>query len=694
MNIDSARPMMKKALAAFAVLAFCLSLSAETEKELLKKLPPQHRTWLTEEVVYIITPSEKEVFLQLESDRERDTFISAFWKQRNPNPNLPENEYKVEHYKRIAYANNWFGKDSPGPGWRTDMGRIYITLGPPHQIQRFENVNEIYPTIIWFYQGMAALGLPDSFNVVFFKRDGGGEYELYSPLKYGPTALMRNYEGDPKAYTEAYNELLDIEPQVAQISLSLISNEPIGNTPSMASDLLIREKIPMTPQRKINSVYAKNFLKFRGKVEIEYADNFIESSSQLHVARDRSGYYFIHYLIEPRRLSMEEYKGKYYTTIEISGSISDRSGKMISQISRKIPIELTENQMQTVKDKLFSFQDMMPVIPGSWHITVFLKNLTTKEFTSLEKDFVIPAEEKLGMSPLLLANRNVNAASVAAYKPFRFDNNHLLTSPRNDFLASDDLVVFFQLHGLAPGLEKDGRLEFALFRSEEKVLDRTIALRDRATSLPNVIETLPLKGQAAAYYTVSVTLLDGGGKRILSERAEFFITPQPSLPRPWVVSVPTAADDFSLFLNELGRQYVQKGDPERALPLLEAAFRKNPGQTRLGIDYCQLLLQKKEYAKAKAIALPMVKGQSRFEFLLPLGQACQGLGEYAEAISQYAEHITHFGANVNVFNQIGECFIQLGDKAEALKAWEKSLAISPKQPAIRKKVDELKKSKP
>ncbi len=682
---------MKKMLLALGILALCSSLYSVSEKELIKKLPANHQRWLTEEVVYIITPSEKEVFLQLGSDRERDSFINAFWKQRNPNPNLPENEYKKEHYRRIAYANNWFGKDSPAPGWRTDMGRIYITLGEPNQIERFENVNEIYPTIIWFYQGMATLGLPDSFSVVFFKRDGLGEYELYSPIKFGPQALMRNYEGDPSAYTDAYNKLIDIEPHVAAVSLSLISSEPISGTPSLASDLLIREKIPMTPQRKINSVYAKNFLKYQGQIEVDYADNFIESSSLLDVVRDRSGYYFVHYLIEPRRFSLEEYKGKYYTTIEISGNISDHADRMIAQISRKIPIELSESQMARVKDKLFSFQDMLPVIPGKYHLTIFWKNLTTKEFTSMEKDFEIPAAEKLGISQLLLANRRSDAAGPAAYKPFRFAGSHLLPSPRNDFLAADDLTVFLQLSGLTPELEKNGSLQFSLVRREEKVLSVTRALRD-LPALPDVIETFPLKGYASAYYTIQVALLDGAGKEITAESGDFYITPQASLPRPWVVSVPTAVDDFSQFLNELGRQYVQSRDPEKALPLLEKAFQKNPENTRFGIDYCQLLLQRKEYAKVKAIALPMVKEKSRFEFAMPLGMACQGLGEYAEAVSNYADTITHFGANVNVFNQIGECFSQLGDPAQALKAWEKSLGLNPKQPLIKEKVDSLKKS--
>jgi len=682
---------MKKLFVAFSILAFCFSLSAESEKELIKKLPPQHRVWLTEEVVYIITPAEKEVFLQLGSDRERDTFISAFWKQRDPNPNLPENEYKKEHYRRLAYVKNWFGKDSPGPGWRTDQGRIYITLGEPQSIERYENVSEIYPVIIWFYQGMANLGLPDSFSVVFFKKDGAGEYELYSPIKFGPQALMRNYEGDPSAYTDAYNQLLDIEPHVAEVSLSLISNEPISSTPSLASDLLIREKIPLAPQRKVNNIYAKNFLKYKGQIEVDYADNYMESSSQLNVVRDRSGNFFIHYLIEPKRLSMEEYQGKYYTTIEISGNISDRSGKMISQIFRKVPIELTESQMEKIKNKLFSFQDMMPVIPGSYHITVFMKNLTTKEFTSMEKDFAIPAEGKLGMSQLLLANRKDDATGIAAVKPFLFGSSHLLSSPRNDFVLADDLVVFFQLYGLTPALEKEGSLEYSLFRREEKIFSKTRALRDLA-SPANVIESFPLKGYSPAYYTIKVALLDGGKKEISSESGDFYISPQPVLPRPWVVSIPTVAGDDSPFLNELGRQYVQTGNLERALPFLEAAYREDTNNTRFGVDYCQLLLQKKEFAKAKAIALPMLKEKSRFEFALPLGLACQGLGEFEEAITYYAEHITHFGANINVFNQIGECFFQLGNREEALKAWQKSLELNPKQPRFKEKVDGLKKS--
>ena len=178
----------------------------------------------------------------------------------------------------------------------------------------------------------------------------------------------------------------------------------------------------------------------------------------------------------------------------------------------------------------------------------------------------------------------------------------------------------------------------------------------------------------------------------MSQSADFFITPQPALPRPWVLSVPTAAGDEAQFLNELGRQYIQVRQLDKARTLLEQAFHRDPNNTRFGIDFCNVLLQEREYARVKSIARPMVKEHSRFEFSLVLGQACQGLGEFEEAIAQYAEHISHFGTNVQVFNHIGECFIQLGNSAEALKAFEKSLGLNPKQPLIQAKVDSLKKN--
>src|SRR5512136_2959771 len=110
-----------------AVLALG-ALPAAAQKVSVKDLPPRYRTWLEEEVVYIISPKEKDVFLQLGNDREREMFITAFWKARDEDPSTPENKFKDEHYRRLEYANKNFGRGRKAGGWRSDMGRIYITL--------------------------------------------------------------------------------------------------------------------------------------------------------------------------------------------------------------------------------------------------------------------------------------------------------------------------------------------------------------------------------------------------------------------------------------------------------------------------------------------------------------------------------------------------------------------------------------
>ena len=131
----SGMPMKRSAaiaLLGFTVLAvFALGAVPSGQKEEKPKLPDRYRAWLEEEVVYIVAPMERDVFLKLQSDRERDLFIEAFWKQRDPNTGTPENEFKTEHARRIAHANRYLGRDAPKPGWKTDRGRMYIILGEP-----------------------------------------------------------------------------------------------------------------------------------------------------------------------------------------------------------------------------------------------------------------------------------------------------------------------------------------------------------------------------------------------------------------------------------------------------------------------------------------------------------------------------------------------------------------------------------
>src|SRR5579875_294794 len=159
----------------------------QQEKALAKELGGYYKKWLNEDVVYIITPEEREAFLQLKTDEERDQFIEAFWARRNPDPGSPYNSYKEEHYRRIAYANAHFAAGVPG--WRTDRGRIYITFGPPDEIDSHPSGGEYerpieegggetstYPFEDWRYRYIDGVGT----NVVieFVDTTMSGEYHI------------------------------------------------------------------------------------------------------------------------------------------------------------------------------------------------------------------------------------------------------------------------------------------------------------------------------------------------------------------------------------------------------------------------------------------------------------------------------------------------------------------------------------
>ena len=105
---------------------------AKKQKELEKELQGPWKKWLDTDVVYIITDEEKRAFKQLKTDDERQSFVESFWQRRDPTPDTEENEYRDEHYRRIAYANDHYA--SGIPGWKTDRGMIYIKYGAPDEI--------------------------------------------------------------------------------------------------------------------------------------------------------------------------------------------------------------------------------------------------------------------------------------------------------------------------------------------------------------------------------------------------------------------------------------------------------------------------------------------------------------------------------------------------------------------------------
>jgi GWxTD domain-containing protein len=688
---------IKKSLLAviFVVMSLpSLGFSAPPQRS-IKDLPQNYRKWLEEEVVYIITPKEKEVFLKLENDRERELFIEAFWKQRDPNPNTPENEFKKEHFRRIAYANQWFGRDSPGAGWRSAMGRIYIILGEANAVEKFENLSDVFPTIIWFYEGKFEYGLPNAFNVVFFKPEGDAEWKLYSPIRYGPQALLIQYAGDQSDYTTAYQQLMGIEPAIASVSLSLIPGESSQAipSPSIASEILIQSKIPSAPREKVKDAYAENFYKYKDTVGVEYTANYIDNDFSASVIRDASGMSFVHYLIEPRKLSLERSGDRFYTTLQVNILVSDPKGSPVFQDEKSVPIELNEAQVEKTKGRLFSFQDLFPLVAGTYRVNVLVKNMISKEFTSAETRVTVPAASGPGIDPLVLANRIIENSSYRGMsKPYLIRDIQLVPSPRNDFARTDTLHVFCQVTGMTEALRAGGSIRFTIGDGPATAYTATKTLASYPKA-PDIFEAIPLASLTPAIYTLRVALLDPDGREVEAREAQFFISLATALPRPFVMSLPLPPAGDPLFGNIVGNQLLNKKEFAEAGPLLERAYKADPASARYALDYCKWLFASGDPAAVLRIGEPFMKGPKRAEFAGLLGQASQARGDHETAIAYYQEYLARFGTNINVMNSIGECLLSLGRKAEALAIWEKSLELSPKQERILKLVESLKEKK-
>jgi len=145
-------------------------------------LPTKYQRWLDEDVHWIITPAERADFTRLSKNEERDGFVEQFWRHRDPTPGTAENEYKEEHYRRIAYANVHFAQAVPG--WETDRGRIYIVYGPPDLIKAESarsSGDSGKPTELWHYHSIPGHG--KDIELMFVDVCRCGDYRLETPLK-------------------------------------------------------------------------------------------------------------------------------------------------------------------------------------------------------------------------------------------------------------------------------------------------------------------------------------------------------------------------------------------------------------------------------------------------------------------------------------------------------------------------------
>ena len=397
MRLLSIRPRLLVSLLLLLVVSLPLHAVDPT-----KNLAPRYRHWINEEVNYIIESEERKQFLALTSDAERDNFIKLFWDARNPTPGSDVNEYKEEHYRRLAYANQYFGNINAQDGWRTDRGHIYIVLGEPKQKANYPEARNVRPLQIWFYEA-ANPALPSHFYIVFYKRSVGEDYALYSPYQDGPSRLVTGLEGknDQKNNLDILKRSLGNE--VARTAISLIPSEPVDlndYTPSMQSDVLL-STIKGLPDNPLT----REMLDARRSNERVTTSIFLGSNTaslQPAVFRDSSGRMTVHYLLsygQPEQGIVGPLPDKrmgYSLTLQTS--VLTRDGKPIYEQNEKLTGAVNESQMAAARSKRFGAESRVPLAPGEYQFVTTLTNDLNHLAVRQRAEIIVPDSERAGFA--------------------------------------------------------------------------------------------------------------------------------------------------------------------------------------------------------------------------------------------------------------------------------------------------------
>jgi len=431
-------------------LATILPASASSSE---KKLTPTYRHWLDVEVTYIISAVERKQFLSLSTDQERDSFITAFWRVRNPNPNSESNAYKDEHYRRLTYANEHFGTAKYEDGWRTDMGRIYIILGAPKQRAPYHEQANLRPMEIWFYEAETPV-LPPYFNILFYRPSAGEAYRIYSPTQDGPKALVTTGRSDNDNVTALRFIRKSAGDEVAKTTITLMPTEAANFdefSPSMDSDMMLAtiNDLPDNPLTKERM--EANRLREHVTTSVLTGDQTLTMSTA--VFRDEQDRQTVSYLLSSAspdaRIIGRHPDGSLYYDLALRTSVLTAAGKPVYDQEEELMGKLTEPQAEIAKKKKFAAEGRIPLAPGKYTVVATLTNNLNHIATRQHASINVPAinSQAIAISDLLAYTSPAGVLDQKSQLPFSIAKVRF--TPRGAqsvyLRAGDKLPLVFQL---------------------------------------------------------------------------------------------------------------------------------------------------------------------------------------------------------------------------------------------------------
>ncbi len=658
-----------------------------------QQMLPEHRQWL-EDVAPIMTKAEREVFLKLKSPQEQVKFIRLFWKQRDPLPDTEENEFEKEYMARVRFADANFGHGTPKRGSQTERGFFYLVLGPPLERTQYTTNSEILPLELWFYRGEERYGLPAYFYLIFYQPMGMGEFRLYSPGIEGPEKLViPSSSSQVINRNSAYQIVKHISSELAGATMSYLPSDRPAGIGSFSSDSIVASARSL-PEKKYSDLYARDYLRYKDLIQTEHMDLFLESNAVVRVF-SREGVSYVHWSIEPGRMSFAERNGQYYAAFELILRMEDAAGRPVLETQEEIPLQITAEQYQQNERRRFAFQDMLPVIPGQYKLFLLLKNKTGKNFTSFEAKVNVPqADSPPALGPLLLyrSREDVSPAASPKLRPFLLDGVQYFFNARNEFSPGSSLGIYAQLSPQAAGQAEasEARLEILSFDSGQVVFSRKKPLAQVLSPGRDSMDFGPLSLSEIkpGYYRLELTVEGGTGSAPMTARENLIILRQALQDLPWVYSRQHPVPPNAEHSRSLGSQYFLSGQYDQAKTLLEDSLaRKDNPATRL-------LLAKTLYALGRfreslTLSAPLFEATRDREAAKVAALAQVGLKDWTAALV-YLDALISQATEVSVLNLAGECRLNLNEPENALRLLEKSLQLDPDQPRLRELVDRAK----
>src|SRR5258708_5890942 len=510
---------------------------AKNLKKLQKELDTPYKKRLQEEVPYIISDEERAAFLQLQTNEEREQFIEAFWQRRDPTPDTVENEFKEEHYRRIAYANDRFS--SGIPGWRTDRGRIYIMWGPPDQIETHSSGSTynrpmsegggqttVYGFDDWNYHYMEGIG--QNITIEFVDPTGTGEYHI--TMDPGEKDAMSHVPGGGPSLLES----MGMSTQAARFTRSDGSTAPLGPGGSSGLD----SQNEFTRLEQFAKVQAPPPVKFkdleegvssrilRNQISFDYRFDFMRITGDTILVP-------VTVQIQNKQMTFRERDGVQTASLNLFGRITSMTGRIIQTfedvIQRDFPNSLLEPSL-----KGFSiYQKAVPLRPGLYKLDLVIKDVNSGNVGVVNTRLAVSSipDDKLEASSLILAVP-MDPVSSKTVGVGQLVQGSTKVRPKLDaeFHADQPLDIYLQFYNLKVDdktHKNNVSMDFKVTQGAQTV-SHEVKTGDQIQQFGEQItiqQVIPPKTLPPGKYKLEIQVTDMVANQTVSRTADFTVTP-------------------------------------------------------------------------------------------------------------------------------------------------------------------------